>query len=1411
MLKSLSSNVQSSEVLNTYTYEIATFKTGVRTGLFTSNSVGGSYTANDLNFYSTDKFDSNFVKFLINMTKSYGTGLAAQAKINGANKNVVKGPILFRSYNQKTKVYDAYKPGEDNSTDVQYPEGYIYILDKDIKSGEKKYVIIVNSEFLEFDLAVDGNIGGVQSQSYTTLDVKGFELLPFKGIVQGNGANTKGGYMYITKIINSNNTLTSGYTAKLQYIEINNKEYNETIGFNQSGSETYTSMVTTVCSVDNLAMSLANNATLVIGDRAKILQRFLKYDTTNGITLKNNESKTIYVKLDYSKMHLLFFNYASTYINGSVTNFDNAYDTSFNYQVLKKEILAATEGENTVFYKDYHDYYTPIYTKLVNFAGGGLTNITMHNNLQNHPFYSEYRGVLGDDSSYNYYINTKNSSDAKIVYSGAKYDPNKLFGTIMNVHSNNIRSLSNKKNISMYFESDNIEAVDDANIYIISDSVKLKLPKSINGKNVIYLPVETYFATSELMLYNADGTSRDFKSGKPISLISYLYYEQYYGFEVPSTSSKYALFDIFVIKEYNSYFEISLKDTHTNYTAMRYMFMAFEYEGTQFSDSNPEASQTYTISEWFRTKTKYAKALNYDYSFNVDKGASYAIKTFYVDVNVNPAIGRQTIKPDDPLYLPISLTLVGTDYTLTYTVEGENAAYLSFDEQEIIIDEFTGRKQTFMVVSLTNAAVNVKDVKITATVKGIRYTYTTGPVIGGADVTYYVEGQSYVAWDGTKWRGPIEDEDTFDYVKNDLGWSPIRTYNAEGKIAEPHEYDYTTFNFYVDIAANANAARNTEYAIQNNDLYAEVLVNTETQKIVSGTLVNDYLDGSGNPVAGYEYQIRRADTIFESGSLLTDIYYPGGISLGSTDYTRHDFVTTGLNVDYFAKYAVVDVSKTSSSANDYRSIFVTEDSKIKTYARDKVTYTAVTGLEVGVSKVKGYYTYADNVYTLITDSTETAADGVTYYSKTVDAEEYAKTNSNYRLALLLTKEQIANIHYFSSTSINISNSVTFRAQSSLEGIEIFPLTNIRLGFHNAYSHSYNSSSVNSRAFSGNMFESLSTMKLTEFTLVFKYTTIFINDWTFLFNSRDTLKTFIYGGVYTGQGETYGTTHDDFSFLLSFDNLENVRIYGFSGIEKTQNFKYLASTLYLKYGKNILTYYYNNNTTATVSSNAEIVKTTSADIAVAIPILYKFHTEESITSGTDEIDSSFTYRNSYELHIGANDTVYSDIDNYDSANSGTQYLLPSYINDSGTYYKLTYDSLSSFMDVIAVDIETNEEYSMLQYQELYENYVFSCLENNVAVNDYDFAKGYRIYARFSNLRDCLTDRIMISAKIECNSKMASKDEILLEDNSTSQAKDNYKNGTGYADIYYDGNSYIYTPYTYERFLSIYIDHTDVRYE
>ena len=65
--------------------------------------------------------------------------------------------------------------------------------------------------------------------------------------------------------------------------------------------------------------------------------------------------------------------------------------------------------------------------------------------------------------------------------------------------------------------------------------------------------------------------------------------------------------------------------------------------------------------------------------------------------------------------------------------------------------------------------------------------------------------------------------------------------------------------------------------------------------------------------------------------------------------------------------------------------------------------------------------------------------------------------------------------------------------------------------------------------------------------------------------------------------------------------------------------------------------------------------------------------------------------------------------------------------------------------------------------------------------------------------------MLSIKIESNSKLLDKNEILAIDQSSAAAK------TTYQTDYYDGAEYVYTPYSYERLLSFYVDHLDSAYE
>jgi len=1329
-----------------YGLKIGVFKDGIRTGLTTP-----SYTVDQLDIYDTSHFDYNYVNYLIwllknsdannNLNDTIAKSFVTAITVNGYSVNVAKGPQTFQYRLGFTNNDSTYHLGEDNSPDYTYPEGITYIYDKHLLvdnagAGNKYYLIIVNTEYFSFEYFSTGNIQSPSSEHYNTIDVKGFELLPYKAIIEGNAINSKGSLLTINKIINSDVTHLESNKVKLQYIEINNLPYGDDFGVTSSeGAEAYISMYTTLTDFSGLAESVLNNTTLILGNRSRILQRFIEYRAVGnyrGIFLKNDLEKDIYVNMEYPKMHLLFNN--------------GDYEKSFNYQLLKQDILNATIGSSdVVFFKNYNDFYTPVYYQLVNFAGGELTNITLYNNVENHPFNSANRGVLQDDSVYNYYLSDKSGSNnsARILYSSEFYDPLKLFGEIINVHSNNIREMSNKEKLSMYNTSFTISDFDEINnmVFTLSSTNTLELPKKINNKNVIYLPVDTYHVYKEQMVWKADRSGRTFRTSSKtdaygfqnISFINWTYFDQIQGFVAPKDilgTFKNNYFDMFEIQVTNNSYIIKLKDNvTTNYTALRYKFYAFEIRKT------PSNGTSTTIYNFYHDYVKFTQTENYDYSFSVNKSVDWKLAEFYVDINANNTIGRQIITNSYSLHLPKQLNLGGTLYYVTYsspndTIEFiDNGTYYSLELKDNAIDDVN-----IMVQATLNTQQNSS------------YKYST-------DAKKYSDFTVAEKQMGAYERVLYEGEYLYRQVQ-----SPNDDTEYYYKISTV----YQIVDFYVNTAPGDAKNYSEEYSVISGDYYVEVLVDSSTEEVIpaafyiettevgnsisSSYIIGDYIsDLNGTPNTGYKWKIVNANTIFDSGLLLTDMFYGGTISIGESQFEIHDKVTD-TNVNYFPQYVVMD----------YNGNFILSDGDIITYN--------YSDLDSGIS--------------------------------------FIESNNDYHLGLIYTKEKIKNIHYFSNTQREGDGGIGFRAQSVLNGLEIFPLTHVRFGYWVGNGYGYGSDAINgsnSRAFPGNNFECFKDMKLVEFDLVFKHTSIFVSDWTFLFNSRNSLEYFRYGGLLTSQAETSPTTHDDFSFLLSFPNLKDIRIFGLTGIEKTQSFRYFISLMSLLHnGENIVHYY----TSANIESSSEyanIYVDIPADLNAAVTILQGFDT-------TDQSD--FNYQNGYELYLGDNSSYYSNVSNYDDTDA-TQYLLPSYINDSGTYYKLTYESLSNFANIVVID-KLGNELTMLQYQALYAEYVYDCLENNIEVDDYEFTKDYQIYVRFNNLINCLTDRIMISMKIESQSKMLSKPSILEIDNSSSESKTNYINGTGYPDTYYDGNTYIYTPYSYERFLSIYVDHTSDAY-
>ncbi len=1261
---------------NQFDVKIATFKSTIGTNgiIYGDDKNNYNYSINDLNIYDTSDFDIEWVRFLISLLYSHNASNSVGKAGNIRIKDYSSDVVAMYGHQKHSGTNYSYGMG---LTDPRSSLGYTLIFDKNLSkkdndtSNDQTYYIIINTEYFSFEYA--DYVIGPRSFSYTTVDMKGWEKLPFTAVTIGAGR--KNSSFTIKKIVNTSN---ESFTPKISYLGIGINWDKDYAGFK---------FQTVLEDISGLDKSLADNATVFLGSHVKLKSKFVKYDSNVGLTL--NTTKNFNTSIESSKMHTLQYN--------------GNYETSYDYMNLKKEIVKSIINVNPLIYKNYNDTMIAVHNNMISLCTGGMSNITMFTNNLNHPFVND-NSVLFYDSIYSYYIKNKEAT-GRVIYFGSKYDSSKLIGTLINMNSDRIRTLSNNNYISMLDNSSNGRVQVNSEIrYSLTEGATIKLPHyaSDGVTSIVYYAVTTYNA------------------GESVYLVQGSIHSQ--GNDYNSMGGKDGSLDMFVFKEYENYWEISLKEGHKLYMEMNYEFAIYKDRTSYINDG------TYTNKQIFdKRKTD-------------DKRG-----TFYVDVNYIPNIGHYVVKNDDPLYLPKTLTILGKECNLNYVVDSNYSNYFSIADNG-----------TYYTYSLTNNAETVSNIKIRCTFNTTKFTY------GSHSTT--TEVQVYAG----QWENGV----TYHYIVT--GWNTNQTgvltedyYNViisnggtiykivTETVSEFYDTTYTgSFVFFVNVSAgNSTNTLNSAKSYTASDYYVEVLIDSETENVVAGSLIydgngdyidGDYVDSLGNPKSGYEWKIIKANEVFESGLLLTDMYYSGAISIGSTGYTTHKTVsaTSFDNVDFFPRYVVVD----------YYGDFVYDGGNLITFAND----------QKGVAELA------------------------------VSTGDYA--DLDYHLALIYTKNQIANIHYFSNTSD--SGSVDFRAQSTLNGLEIFPLTHIRFGYYN---NDFNWNGTNSRAFPGNTFKALKDMKLVEFDLVFKHTSIFVSDWTFLFNSRETLTNFMYGGIKTGHAETYGTTHDDFSFLLSFDNLEQVILYGLPGIQDTQSFKYFINMMYLKHNENIVRYFYNYND-GKFYEYTGLFTGISEDIVTASTILNSFDTAEQ---------SNFNYQNGYELYLGDNSSYYSNVSNYDDTDVTTQYLLPSYINDSGTYYKLTYESLSNFANIVVID-KLGNELTMLQYQALYAEYVYDCLENNIEVDDYEFTKDYQIYVRFNNLINCLTDRIMISMKIESQSKMLSKPSILEIDNSSVESKTNYINGTGYPDTYYDGNTYIYTPYSYERFLSIYVDHTSNAY-
>lgn len=173
----------------------------------------------------------------------------------------------------------------------------------------------------------------------------------------------------------------------------------------------------------------------------------------------------------------------------------------------------------------------------------------------------------------------------------------------------------------------------------------------------------------------------------------------------------------------------------------------------------------------------------------------------------------------------------------------------------------------------------------------------------------------------------------------------------------------------------------------------------------------------------------------------------------------------------------------------------------------------------------------------------------------------------------------------------------------------------------------------------------------------------IQDWSPLYNSRDTLTTFKYG---TGAKAVYG---DDFSFLMSFPNLTTITIGSSdcsTNLDKIPGFRYM------------LAWFYINNRQLTVTFSGSVIyrngsysdgAITAEEIAAA-----------QILSSFISLDSSgFVYKNNYELQFK----------NGFDASGTTSATLPGYISAGGKKYYIEWISMSSYLTVATTGAHADE--------------------------------------------------------------------------------------------------------------------------
>ncbi len=255
------------------------------------------------------------------------------------------------------------------------------------------------------------------------------------------------------------------------------------------------------------------------------------------------------------------------------------------------------------------------------------------------------------------------------------------------------------------------------------------------------------------------------------------------------------------------------------------------------------------------------------------------------------------------------------------------------------------------------------------------------------------------------------------------------------------------------------------------------------------------------------------------------------------------------------------------------------------------------------------------------------------------------------------------------------------------------------------------------------FSFASNMQLENFIFYSKRNSITVQDFSFLNNSRDTLKNIQYG---MNNATNNKLPFEDMSWLLSFNALESVILSGPSGIQNNPTFQYFLTAMYLKHHKDIVTYKVENGGTTYTYSNLNI----SDYIKSAATIMY------NLSSFDTSNDSSFIYQNGFELYSKDG-----------KIEENKDYYITSYLYSAGDYYKIEWNSLSSFVDISV--IHNNSVITVVEYENLYKEWKL----NNPNSSDYDFCKDYQIKIRFKNLASATSYKAFISMKIEYESKFS----------------------------------------------------------